>query len=241
MRRAVLVGLAMVTFAGGCGAARGGEGARSAPPATEGAPALVYQPPADPCAAVPAAVARRFKLEKPERRTYDLFATDDQRPADPLVSFGQLNCFWTVENPAQGPTGRPNAMTARVAYSVLTPDRPNAADIAAEVFTAEREELRKRDGVTVVREGEPRVECEEGYDAFVHEESPTGAGGEVEVTVRRANAVVTVSFGGADLTLDRSKPRGLQLVTRPVDERRLRPVVEGILPGALDLLKQAPR
>lgn len=242
MRRAMLVGLATVTFAGGCGAAREPrEPAQSSPPASPALPAVLYQPPADPCAAVPADVARRLKLEKPERRTYDLFTTDAQRPADPLVSYGQRSCFWSVANPAQGPAGRPNEMTARVAYSVLTPDRPNAASIAAEVFKAGKEDLAERSGVEVVREGEPPVECEEGYDVFLHEESPTGAGSQVEVTVRRANAVVTVSFGGADLTIDRTRPRGLQLVTKPVDERRLRAVVDGVLPGALALLEPAPR
>jgi hypothetical protein len=230
--RAVVVGLAVVTFAGGCGGTPD-EGRPDPPPPTTAAPATAYQPPADPCAAVPAAVAKRLRLEKPTRKTYGLFARDDQRPSDPLVSYGQLTCFWSVPNPGRGPGRRPNAMTARVAYSVLTPDRPNAADIAAAVFATGKEQLGEK---KVVREGRATVECDEGYDVFVHEESVTGVGSEVEVTVRRANAVVTVAFSGADLRLDPTKPRGLQLVTSPVEEGRLRPVVDAILPGALKLL-----
>jgi hypothetical protein len=230
--RAVVLGVAVVTFAGGCGGTTPG-GDRPDPPPTTAAPATAYRPPADPCAAVPAAVARRLKLAKPTRKTYDLFARDEQRPSDPLVSYGQLTCFWSVANPGRGPDGRPNEMTARVAYSVLTPDRPSATGVAASVFRTGKEELEKKD---VLREGTAKVECDEGYDVFVHEESVTGAGSEVEVTVRRANAVVTVAFSGADLRLDPTKPRGLQLVTSPVDEKRLRPVVDAVLPGALALL-----
>jgi hypothetical protein len=222
----------VAAFAGGCGGTSD-EGQPSPPPSTAAA-TTVYQPPADPCAAVPAAVANRLKLKEPTRKTYDLFARDEQRPSDPLVTFGQLTCFWSVPNPGRGPDGRPNAMTARVAYSVLAPDRPHAADIAADVFETGKEKLGEKE---VVREGAAPVECDEGYDVFVHEESPTGAGSEVEVTVRRANAVVTVAFSGADLTLDPTKPRGLQLVTTAVAEERLRPTVDGILPSALDLLK----
>jgi hypothetical protein len=229
----VVVGVVVVAFAGGCGGGTPGADRPDPPPSTAAA-ATVHQPPADPCAAVPAAVAKRLKLAEPTRKTYDLFARDDQSPTDPLVTFGQLTCFWSVANPAKGAGGRPNEMTARVAYSVLAPDRPNAAGIAAQVFQTRRQELGSKE---VVREGAAAVACDEGYDVFLREPSPTGVGSEVEVTVRRANAVVTVAFSGADLKLDPTKPRGLQLVTTAVDERRLRPVVEGILPGALDLLE----
>lgn len=239
MRRSTLVVLAGVTLAaaGGCGITSGGDAAAPSPSATATQrTTTAYRLPADPCAAVPAEVARRFALEKPRRRTYGLFATDKQRPADPLVAFDLLTCEWSVRNPAKGRDGRPNSMTARVAYAALTPDRPNAAEIAAEVFALGREQRREDKDVTVVREGPAPVRCDEGYDVFTTRRSVTGESGEIEVTVRRANAVVTVAFSGADLRIDRSKPRGLQLVTTAVEEQRLRPVVQGILPGALDLL-----
>ena len=152
------------------------------------------------------------------------------------VSSSILSCTWTFPNPAHGPSGRPNQFSATVQYVVIEPKLADAADLAHDVVFDNR--IGSRDGtdVAVVREETAPVPADEGYYIYFTRKSPTGAGSTAAVVLRRANAVVLVSFGGADLTLDPARPRGLQLVTVPVDETRLRPTVELIMPDALAVL-----
>jgi hypothetical protein len=91
-------------------------------------------------------------------------------------------------------------------------------------------------GVTIEREQPAPDLGAEAYDLFLTEKSTTGRSSRVEIAVRTANAVVTLSFSGADLRIDPDLPRGLQLVTSPVAEKRLRPTAEALLPGVLALL-----
>jgi hypothetical protein len=83
----------------------------------------------------------------------------------------------------------------------------------------------------------PSQPADDGYYIHATRRSVTGISGEIEQAVRLHNAVVTVEFRGADLTLNPALPRGAQLVTTAVPESRLRPVVESLLPGAIGLLR----
>lgn len=234
---ALIVG---VTATVGCavGPFRDDENAAPRPRAsTTTAVPTVYQQPADPCAAVPAPLAKRFEMSDATRQSTRQYETDPDTPQDPLVAYDSLSCEWTVKNPGKGPRGRPNQMTVRIEYMVIKPERANAPTVARSVYMRAYEGLRKATEVTVVRERKPAVTADDAYYVYATRRSVTGKSSEVEAAIRRANAVVTVEFSGADLAVDPSLPRGLQLVTRPVAESRLQPVVESLLPEAIRILR----
>jgi hypothetical protein len=200
-------------------------------------PAAFYRPPANPCAAAPPELVKRLGLSDPVPQVITQYVTDDATPQDPLVVYDVVSCTWGVKNPARGPAGRPNEMTMEVAYAVLPPRRHNAAAVAHQVYVSARERLRQHEDVTIVREGEPHVPADDGHYVHATRRTPTGTGSEAEATVRVGNVVVTVRFSGADLTLDTTLPRGLQLVTKPVAESRLKPAVTVLLPEAVGALR----
>jgi hypothetical protein len=192
-----------------------------------------YKVPANPCDGVAPSTAAKAGLTYSDKRSTPLYVPG---PQNLPVSASIDTCTWTFPNPAHGRNGRPNQFSATVGYTVIDPKLDNAAELAKMIFKTIAE-LRNNKDVTVVREASSPVPADEGSYLYVTEKSVTGAGSKVEVLIRRANAVVQVSFSGADLTLDPKLPKGLQLVTTPVDEARLRPTVELILPDALALLE----
>lgn len=208
------------------------------PEATATTPAaVVYQRPADPCAAAPPELAKRLGMTDATPRSTTQFATDSATPQDPLVIYDLVTCEWVVANPAKGPRGRPNQMTMRVAYAVIQPERESAPAVAQTVYAQAYDGMRQHKDITVVREGKPTISADDGYYVYATRRSTTGTNGEVETAIRVANAVVTVQFSGADLTLDPTLPRGLQLVTKAVAEPRLQLAVADLLPEALAILK----
>jgi hypothetical protein len=226
----VMVGLALA----GCDrSARHDDGDFVRPSASTAPGSVRHAQPADPCAGVSNETAQQHKMRNPERLSYDLFAMDETKPvADQLVPFKDLQCRWSVHNAGRGPNARPNEMTIIASYKVM-----DASDDAARsVFTEQLAVLREKSGVTIKREQSPSELGGESYYVYLTEESPIGGGSRVEVAVHNANAVITVSFSGADLRSDRNRPAGLQLVTTPVAEDRLRPTVDALLPHVLALL-----
>jgi len=231
-RTLTIVALLASMTATGCRADPGRDDATGAArPASPASPA--YRPPADPCAAVPAEVAGALTLTKRRRVSTGQFAPN----GNGVVSYDLVTCEWVVPNAGQGPQARPNELTAVVSYAVLEVPDGDAAAVAKGVFDRTHEGARDGAGITVVNEAAAPVPADDGYYLYVTRKSGTGAGGQVEVGLRRGNAVVTVEFSGADLALDPARPRGDQLVTTPFDESRLRPTVERMLPGALALLR----
>jgi hypothetical protein len=230
---AVVVALAVAGCRTDPGSGDAGRPAGSAPAASTGG-TPTYDPPADPCAAVPATSATSLGLTRPTQRSISQFA--EAPPPAGLVSYDLISCEWVVANPGRGPNGQPNQMTARVSYAVLRPPDGDADAVARSVYLSTNENARTGNDTTVVSETTAPVPADDGYYLFTQRKSVTGADATVEVAVRRANAVVVVEFSGADLTRDPSRPVGTQLVTTPVAEARLRPTVERMLPDALALL-----
>jgi hypothetical protein len=195
-----------------------------------------YAQPRDPCSGVSATLTRTLGLKDPSRQVYDRFQQDPSQPDDPVVAYDDVGCEWTVANPGRSPDGRANQMTASISYSVIDTDRASAGQVAALVLDQSRQRYGKDQRFDVVRNAETLLAGRDGYYIYAHEKSATGMGALTEAAVRVENAVIVVRFAGADLRVDRSKPVGLQLTTRPVDERRLRPTVLALLPAALEHL-----
>jgi hypothetical protein len=192
-----------------------------------------YARPPDPCAAASAALKQRLGLRDPTPHVYERFQLDGSRPKDPIVAYDDVVCEWVVLNPPRSDDGRPNQMTASVSFAVIDPRHPSAGQVAAAVLTAGRERLDKDPYVEVVRKTGSPVDGHDGYYVYTRRRSATGESAGVEGAVHLANAVVVVRFSGADLRLDPSKPAGLQQVTEPVAESRLRPTVASLLPAAV--------
>jgi hypothetical protein len=169
---------------------------------------------------------------------YDRFQQDLSQPQDPVVAYDDVGCEWTVTNPGRSPDGRANQMTASISYSVIDTHRASAGQVAALVLDQSRQRFGDDQRFDVVRKAETPLAGRDGYYIYAHEKSATGVGAMTEAAVRVENAVIVVRFAGADLRVDRSKPVGLQLTTRPVDERRLRPTVLSLLPAALEHLTE---
>jgi hypothetical protein len=190
--------------------------------------------PANVCDAVSPATAARAQLTYESKRTDPIYVPGPQ--GEP-VSSSISSCTWTFPNPAHGGNGRPNQWTATVQYAVIEPKLGNAAELAHTVVFENGIGTRDEKDVTVVRADPAPVPVDEGYYVYLTQKTVTGADSAVEVVLRRANAVVMVRFSGADLTKDPTLPAGLQLVTTPVDEARLRPTLDLILPEALALIR----
>jgi hypothetical protein len=246
-RRLVLAALAGGLVAvPGCsdGPGRNGPGERGSSPSPAAIPtpaARAYRSPADPCAVIPPNLAKRLGMTDPEPRTIGQFErnpeADPTRGQPPVAAYNLQRCSWTVKNPGRGPNGRPNGMTVTIDYEVIeaTSELRHPDEVAKAVYASNYQQTR-RDG-TVVRQAASPVPADDGYYRYVTHKSTGMSSGEAEAGIRLANAVVTVSYSGADLKLDRTLPPGLQLVTTAVPERRLRPTVESLLPAAMDGLR----
>ncbi|GAA0913505.1 hypothetical protein Vau01_045910 [Virgisporangium aurantiacum] len=232
----VLAGLLL--GAAGCGALpRSGDdatpGAASSPSQLVG-PAGRFSPPADQCAGVTPATAQKFKLQQPSKNS--LPGMDSDPATGTLVDYTVLRCSWSVDNPAKGPNGRPNMFTLSVTYSVIDPAFPKSVQVATGIYELKKEKLRTDPERQVKRSDAPAGLGDEAAYFFAVETSSLGEGGSVDLIIRSSNAYVSISFSGADLRSDPSKPRGLQLVTSAVAEDQLQPTVLGIAGEVLSLL-----
>ncbi len=233
--RALIVFTALVVSASACTSTT--EPPRPSEASTGGRTAPTgYVQPRDPCSGISATLTRKLGLKNPSRQVYDRFQQDPSQPDDPVVAYDDVGCEWTVANPGRSPDGRANQMTASVSYSVIDTHPASAGQVAALVLDQSRQRFGKDQRFDVVRNAEAPLVGRDGYYIYVHEKSATGVGALTEAAVRVENAVIVVRFAGADLRVDRSKPVGLQLTTRPVDEQRLRPTVLALLPAALEHL-----
>jgi hypothetical protein len=231
-REAFVIFAALVLSPSACTASR-------EQPRTDGRTAATgYAQPREPCSGISATLTRRLGLNDPSRQVYDRFQEDPSQPDDPLVAYDEVGCEWTVANPGRSPDGRANQMTASISYSVIDTHRASADQVAALVLDQSRQRFGKDQRFDIVRNAETPLAGRDGYYIYAHEKSATGTGALAEAAVRVQNAVIVVRFAGADLRTDRSKPVGLQLTTRPVDERRLRPTVLALLPAAVGHLTE---
>jgi hypothetical protein len=175
------------------------------------------QMPSNACDAISPSTATKAKLTYSSKRTDPIYVPGPQ--GEPMSS--SINsCTWTFPNPAHGRNGRPNQFSATVQYSVIEPKLANAAELAHTLIFENGIGTRDKTGVTVVREEPAPTPADEGYYVYLTQKTPTGGDASVELVLRRANAVVMVRFSGADLSMDPTLPKGLQLVTAPVDGPR---------------------
>jgi hypothetical protein len=236
-REAIVLFAALVMSSSAC-TPPGEQPAPSEPPTGGRTAPTGYAEPRDPCSGISAPLTRTLGLKGASRQVYDRFQEDPSQPDDPLVAYHDVGCEWTVANPGRSPDGRANQMTASISYSVIDTHRASADQVAALVLDQSRQRFGKDGRLDVVRKAETPLAGRDGYYIYAHDKSATGTGALAEAAVRVENAVIVVRFAGADLRADRSKPVGLQLTRRPVDERRLRPTVLSLLPAALDHLTE---
>lgn len=240
MHRARMIATLVAVLAlSACSASEGATPAPSASPSAQAA--TLYPKPTYPCAAVPEATRKKFKLTKPQD---DTVLSTGQVTEDAVVTATGVNCSWTVKNPPKGQNGRPNFFSLSLDIVVLTAEE--AAPVGATPEQAARALLdtARADlegefaGVTsTLRRSEPIDDLgESAYYAVLAQEDEFGKSTEVVVAFRAANAYVKVAYGGADLRIDPSLPAGLQLVKSAVPPRRLKPVAVAVARDALEAL-----
>jgi hypothetical protein len=153
-----------------------------------------------------------------------------------LVDYNILKCSWSVDNPAKGPNGRPNMFDLTVTYSVIDPAFPKSVEVATGIYALRKEKLETDPDRQAKRNEAPAGFGDEAAYFYAVETSSLGQGGAADLIIRSSNAYVSISFSGADLRSDPSKPRGQQLVTSAVTEEQLQPTVMGIAGEVLSLL-----
>jgi hypothetical protein len=206
--------------------------APSTPAAT--APAGRFTEPADPCAAVAPATAQRFKMDRP--KTVSLPGMDADPNTGKLVSYQNLKCSWSIDNPAKGPDGRPNYIDVTVTYSVIDRTFPTAVDVARGIYELRKEKQAGDANRSVQRTDSPTGLGDEASYSFAVTTSSLGQSGDAVLLILSSNATVSISTSGADLLMDRSKPVGHQLYTRPLAEGQLQATVLGIAGEVMGLL-----
>jgi hypothetical protein len=236
------IGCGVISGARGGGEAGGPSGAASTAtglPSSAPPPSARYGQPRNACAALSATTTTRYKLINADESVHPGLAMD---PVTRLpVDVNYVGCSWSISNPARGAGGRPNWFTLSLTYWVPDPNLATAEQIAQEAYRHDKEKMTRGEYLntpgTLKSQQDLAGLADEAYYTFTVQKATFGTSSASHIIARKGNAYVRLALSGADLRKDPSLPRGMQLVTRDVDESRLKPAIMGTIEEALGALR----